>query len=821
MTYTLENGALQLTVNPRLARWSLISRLRNGPSLEGIQVGLSYRRGLAYHNILDRWPSASVSDPQTVASPHGSLRQFELVTGADDLLVTLTFGLPGEEPLLFWKMTVENRGQQPVHIDRLDLLSGGFIYRERSGLGGAIRLIPAPQPRAGQKRTWRRLIPGGELAFFSNGWQSWSYAGVYGAGDRFHRTRLGPLRTPTDVNAGTPQPGLAGMFASDMFGVLGDRQGRNAILAGFLSQKNHFGSLETWIGASPPALRLWANGDGARLDPGEKVVSDWACLSFFHLDAADPLGPYLEAVGREHGLADGHRSLAEPPTGWCSWYQFSSEDYVGAVTAGDIRRNREAIAALQPGLPLQVIQIDDGFESQVGDWLSFNPGFPHGVGLLAAEIRQSGFKPGLWLAPFIVHPRSRLAADHPDWLLRGRLGRPVNAGFGWGAFNTALDLTHPATLEYVREVVQTATQAWGFPYLKLDFLYAAALPGRYGDPRRTRAQVLRAGLEAVRAAAGEETFLLGCSCPLGPAIGLVDAMRIGADTARRWLPSFKGIEFFLKGEPNLPSARNASHNALTRAALHRRWWINDPDCLLLRPETRLTLAEVQTLATVIALSGGSLLLSDDLPRLPADRLRIAEALLPLIGQRPHVLDWFDSATPKRVQLDLDGPAGPWHLLALFNWDDQPQELTLNINEFYLPLAQYYVRSFWRADTRLVTADEPAGGTGESALTYAGVPAHGVVLLALRPYRPHRPQYLGGDLHISQGLELAAWEPLPEGVNLRLNRPGRAQGHIELALPRPPRLALQDGQAMQWDASGEGRYLFDLELNRFTSIEVRY
>ena len=821
MTYILENGILQLSINPRLARWSLISHLRNGPSLENIQLGLSYRRGLARHHILDRWPSASVTDPQTIASTHGSLRQFELATGADDLLITLTFALPGEEPLLLWKMAVENRGRQPVLIDRLDLLSGGFIYRERSGPSGAIHLIPAPQARAGQKRTWRRSIPAGELAFFSNGWQSWSYTGVYGADDRFHRTRLGPLRAPTDVNAGTPQPGRAGMFASDMFGVLGDRQGRNAILAGFLSQKNHFGSLETWIGASSPALCLWANGDGARLDPGEKVVSDWACLYFFHLDATDPLAPYLQAAGRENGVTDGSLRLTESPTGWCSWYQFSSEDYVGAVSAGDIRRNREAIAALQTGLPLQVIQIDDGFESQVGDWLSFDPGFPDGVSPLAAEIRQTGFTPGLWLAPIIVHPKSRLAADHPDWLLRGRLGRPVNAGFLWGALTTALDLTHPAALEYVREVVHAATQAWGFAYLKLDFLYAAALPGRYGDPRRTRAQVLRASLEAVRETAGEETFLLGCSCPLGSAIGLVDAMRIGADTARRWLPSFKGIEFFLKGEPNIPSAHNASHNALTRAALHRRWWINDPDCLLLRPETQLTLAEVQTLATVIALTGGSLLLSDDLPRLPADRLRIAEALLPLIGQRPHVLDWFDSATPRRVQLDLDGPAGPWHLLALFNWEDEPQDLTLNTNEFYLDLSKYYARSFWRADTRLVTAEKPVGGTGESALTYAEIPAHGVVLLALRPYRPRRPQYLGSDLHISQGLELAAWEPLPEGVSLRLSRPGQARGQIELALPRPPRLALGDDQAMQWEAIGEGRYLFNVEFDQTINIEVRY
>ena len=31
-------------------------------------------------------------------------------------------------------------------------------------------------------------------------------------------------------------------------------------------------------------------------------------------------------------------------TGWCSWYQFSSKDYVGQVSAADIRRNLAAIA---------------------------------------------------------------------------------------------------------------------------------------------------------------------------------------------------------------------------------------------------------------------------------------------------------------------------------------------------------------------------------------------------------------------------------------------------------------------------------------------
>ena len=36
----------------------------------------------------------------------------------------------------------------------------------------------------------------------------------------------------------------------------------------------------------------------------------------------------------------------------------------------------------------------------------------------------------------------------------------------------------------------------------------------------------------------------------------------------------------------MPSVRNALQNVLCRLPLHQRWWINDPDCLLLRPETR-------------------------------------------------------------------------------------------------------------------------------------------------------------------------------------------------------------------------------------------
>ena len=128
-------------------------------------------------------------------------------------------------------------------------------------------------------------------------------------------------------------------------------------------------------------------------------------------------------------------------------------------------------------------------------------------------------------------------------------------------------------------------------------------------------------------------------------------MRIGADVSGDWAPKFRGIGAFIKHEPSFPCARNSIRNILTRSAMQKQWWINDPDCLLIRPDTHLSLAEVRSLATAIGLTGGSLLLSDDLPKLPPDRLRIAQVLLPVIGERARVLDWFDAEMPEHLRLD--------------------------------------------------------------------------------------------------------------------------------------------------------------------------
>jgi len=798
----------------------LYSSQKDGPFVDRASQRIRYRRRRKKFTIGRIWRNYQITTAEQVSSSHGDLQQLQIEIEPDQngLAVTLTYAFPDRHPLMLWKVEINNQGVKPLRIEQIEMLSTGFFPKKRIlPQAGPVMLRPSLPPS--DSGVIRPHPDPGELAFFSNGWQTWSHTGAFGSRDLYQRTRLGFLTAPMWHNSGTPRPKKPGYFASDMFGVLGDREHHTGILAGFLSQKQHFGSLLARIDEPLyPALRMWANGDMAQLDPGATMTTDWAVIQFVDIDTPDPLAPYLEAVARENNVRcakcdeDVETTHTAPRTphssvGWCSWYTFYQD-----ISEEVIRANLKAATETKENLPLELIQIDDGYQAQIGDWFEFDPEFSEGVAPLAQGIHEAGFTPGLWLAPFIVHSKSKLAKHHRSWLLRNRWGLPVNAGFVWNNFNKALDLTHPEALAYACDVVRLASEEWGYPYLKLDFLYAAALNGRFRDRTKTRAQVLRLGLEAIRQAVGPDVELLGCGCPIGSAIGLVDAMRIGADVAPRWMPKQMGFEAPVRDETPLPSTRNALLNTLTRAPMHRRWWVNDPDCLLIRPDSELTLAEIQSLATAIALTGGALLLSDDLPKLPPDRLRIVEQLLPLIGKAPRVIDWFDAPMPRLVRLDLENKTGPWHLLAIFNWENQPQDRSLPLEVFDLdPSIEYLSRAFWEG-----TSDWVSEGT----LDLRGIPPHGVKLLALRSATKEEPRYLGSNLHISQGLEVAQWSATtPEGVCLQLERPGKSRGEVELYLARPPQRAALNQKEIAWQTSGQDCYKLSVSFEATAVLEI--
>lgn len=77
---------------------------------------------------------------------------------------------------------------------------------------------------------------------------------------------------------------------------------------------------------------------------------------------------------------------------------------------------------------------------------------------------------------------------------------------------------------------------------------------------------------------------------------------------------------------------------MSRSPFGHRWWHNDPDCILLGESTKLTDDEVVSAASVVAMTGGMFLLSDDMEKVTETRLSIAKRIFPLASVTAVPLD---------------------------------------------------------------------------------------------------------------------------------------------------------------------------------------
>jgi alpha-galactosidase len=296
---------------------------------------------------------------------------------------------------------------------------------------------------------------------------------------------------------------------------------------------------------------------------------------------------------------------------WCSWYSLYS-----ASDEGLLHRVLDAL----DDLPFDVFQVDDGWQVRVGDWEA-NAKFPSGMGALAANIRASGQTAGLWLAPLLAVPSSNLFRQHWDWLLKDADGQLVPAGHVWGEPLYALDTTHPEVLDWLRALMKKV-RAWGFDYLKLDFLYAGALPGkRHVDMPREAAY--RKGLQAMREGMGEDAYFLACGAPVLPSLGLCDALRVGPDVAGEWESHRDAV---LLSNPTTPGTRNA-----IRTTVNRLWLqplvATDPDVAYFCSRENSLTAEQKRLLQELALIA-NFKATSDLPQwLSADEREELRAFL--------------------------------------------------------------------------------------------------------------------------------------------------------------------------------------------------
>ncbi|MDE3089014.1 MAG: alpha-galactosidase [Chloroflexota bacterium] len=742
----------------------------------------------------------------------------------------------GDESTIWIEVT--NRSREPLLLDELRVLSLDVVKDPAlsSGARGArVNLGASP-------RQWR---------FFQNGWQSWSAAfgraadnGVhadpntdeYRVKHQPHAIPIAPktlasewftVISPVSLRAAERRSNLQSneeiassqSFDSAEF-TLSNAEGLRSgsllamtpsLLLGFITTAEQLSEIRLQLdGVAFVRLDATAFADGVRVEPGEKLASEKLLLAF----DADP-NALLERYAARLGETMHARIPASPLTGWCTWYYFFGEN-----TERDVIANLERVRAER--LPLDVILIDDGYQTSDGDWTSVTAEkFPHGMKWLADEIKRAGCAPGVWLAPFAANENSQLAREHPEFLLRDATGAPVCSWIHWGAKCFSLDLARADVQDWLRGLFRTLSDDWGYELFKLDFTYTAAAPGVRADPKMTRAQALRRGFEIIRETIGDKK-ILGCGAPLGPSVGLVDAMRMGPDVSINWEP-------FFHGDPTEPSTAYAMRNTLTRAFLHNRLWQNDPDCVLVRrrdDESALVLNEMRTMVSIIGLSGGAVLSSDNLPSIRRGRLKYLKQILPPTGQTARAVDLFENELPQLFALPAKTDWGEWMVVGAINWDDKTTHTEIALEALGLdPRREYHVYNYWHR-------------------RYLGVARERVKIARHQPHETRvllfklvadRVELLTTTFHIAQGLcEVKRVERREETraskrrtqtnvdiLKIEMEKKGWQRGEVLFAIPKGRKViaARVDGRVSPHRSVDKGIIVVGLALDERAVVEI--
>lgn len=441
----------------------------------------------------------------------------------------------------------------------------------------------------------------GTSRFFANGFQSWTDTKEFTSVERMPglglvgKSPFGKyfgMKYVGDYTFVAPE-GNAGEFHShsfayvrngealDFFGSLNDRTGYTIIYA---DMNNN-------------SLRFSKDLEGVTIS-GEYDILDLCIKSGGYDEVFDY---YFSTLG----IAPMTDKKIKGYTSWYNYYQNINERV--------ILRDLESLSDHSD--IVNTFQVDDGYETAVGDWFSVDKEkFPNGMKYIADKIHEKGFDAGLWLAPFGAQKGSALAKEHPDWLIKDRNGKPICVGANWGGFY-ALNIYNNDARNYVKSVFNTVLNEWGFDLVKLDFLYASAIIPING---KSRGEIAYDTIDLLRECVGDKK-ILGCGVQQMPCFGKVEYMRIGADMSLGWAHTLLRKNMHREDV----STPNAIHNSIYRRCLNGRAFLCDPDVFLLRhTNIKFSPEQQRMLAKFIKLFGSVLFMSDNVAEYDAEQLEL-------------------------------------------------------------------------------------------------------------------------------------------------------------------------------------------------------
>jgi len=205
------------------------------------------------------------------------------------------------------------------------------------------------------------------------------------------------------------------------------------------------------------------------LEPGERLSTPEVALA----SSVDGLGGLARVWHSYDRLLTGDRLRRPRKVLYNSWE--ATEFAVKGASQLELAR-------AAAGIGVELFVVDDGWfvgrdddTGGLGDWTPEQSSFEGGFGAFVGEVRALGLDFGLWVEPEAVSPKSRLYAEHPDWVYRID-GRPSTLIRN----QLLLDLGREDVYEFLRSTLDGLLTEYPISYLKWDMNRPATERGRPG-----------------------------------------------------------------------------------------------------------------------------------------------------------------------------------------------------------------------------------------------------------------------------------------------------------------------------------------------------
>lgn len=463
-----------------------------------------------------------------------------------------------------------------------------------------------------------------ETSVLANGYQSWSLTKEWKSdelqkGIRFPLNKIRIGREIAAINGDynfKSYPKKKGYFHGYTFGYV--RNGREYEFLGSLSERSGW----TIINFDMNADFIVVEKDVE----GKTITSEYTLFDLVFLN-----GTYDEVFDGYFAALDVRPARVGHTTGYTSWY-----NYFTNIDEKIILRDLEGLSRADK---IDIFQIDDGHQTKVGDWtITDTVKFPHGMKYVADKIHEKGYLAGLWLAPFYVEKTSKVAKEHPDWILKDKCGKPVFGMLGSRPCYT-LNFYIKECADYIRGFFDAVLNEWGFDMVKLDFLYAACL---IPFNNRTRGEIMDDACEFLRKCCGDK-LILGCGVPLAPAFGRFDYCRIGSDVDIKFKPRF----IYTLTNNEIVSTQTAIQNTVFRRGLDGRAFGNDPDVFFMRDvNLKYTPSEKRLVAEINKTFGRLLFISDNVNDFSSKQLDFLNEIYTKSDKHVDFVDYLGDNTVK-------------------------------------------------------------------------------------------------------------------------------------------------------------------------------